>query len=62
MGKTWQNFQVYIPPYLGCGGILYEQQELNRKKYEQKKDDKNRDLLNSLHSKEIIDAEGNIMT
>ena len=27
MGKTWQNFQVYIPPYLGCGeGILYEQQ------------------------------------
>ena len=26
LGKTWQKFQVYIPPYLGCGGILYEQQ------------------------------------
>ena len=35
---------------------------LNRKKYEQKEDDKNRDLLNSLHSKGIIDADGNIMT
>ena len=34
---------------------------LNRKKYEQKEDDKNRDLLNSLHSKGIIDADGNIM-
>ena len=37
-------------------------EELNRKKYEQKEDYKNRDLLNSLHSKGIIDADGNIMT
>ena len=38
------------------------EEELNRKKYEQKVDDNNRDLLNSLHSKGIIDADGNIMT
>ena len=38
------------------------EEELNRKKYEQKEDDKNRDLLNILHSKGIIDADGNIMT
>ena len=26
LGKTWQNFQVYIPPLTwGVGGILYEQ-------------------------------------
>ena len=35
---------------------------LNIKKYEQKEDDKNRDLLNSFYSKGIIDADGNIMT
>ena len=22
LGKTWQNFQVYIPPYLGWGYII----------------------------------------
>ena len=38
------------------------EEELIRKKYEQKEDDKNGDLLNSLHSKGIIDADGNIMT
>ena len=32
------------------------EEELNRKKYEQKEDDKNRDLHNSLHSNGIIDA------
>ena len=30
LGYTRQNFQVYIPPYLGCGGILYEQHSLNK--------------------------------
>ena len=38
------------------------EEELNRKKYEQKEDDKNRDLLNNLHTKGKIDADGNIMT
>ena len=38
------------------------EEELNRKKYEQKVDDNNRNLLNSLYSKGIIDADGNIMT
>ena len=37
------------------------EEELNRKKYEHKVDDNNRNLLNSLHSKGIIDADGNIM-
>ena len=38
------------------------EEELSRNKYEQKEDDKNRDLLNSLYSQGIIDADGNIMT
>ena len=38
------------------------EEELNRKKYEQKEDNKNRDLLNILHSKGIIDADVNIKT
>ena len=38
------------------------EEELSRKKYDQKENDKNRYLLNSLHSKGIIDADGNIMT
>ena len=27
--KFSQFFRVYIPPYMGCGGILYEQQSAN---------------------------------
>ena len=38
------------------------EEELSRNKYEQKEDDKNRDLLNSLYWQGIIDANGNIMT
>ena len=37
------------------------EEELSRKKYEQKEDDKNRDLLINLYSQGIIDADGNIM-
>ena len=32
LGKTWQNFQVYIPPYLGCG----EYNTSNIRRYEWK--------------------------
>ena len=38
------------------------EEELERKKDDNKEDEKNRDLLNSLYSLGIIDEDGNIIT
>ena len=42
--------------------IVKLEEELSKKKDELKEDDKNRELLNSLYSRGVIDEDGNILT
>ena len=42
--------------------IVKLEEELSKKKDELKEDDKNRELLNSLYSRGVIDEDGDILT